>query len=99
MFFPYPKNFGGVTQAELASQLDQSLTIGMNKQDIERVFNSARLNYSFDNGLKRYQAALNQANAQCMRTYLYDCSIVVYLRLAQDDTYVSHEVTVIHSGL
>ena len=67
--FPLPKEVQRCYPSRISQPIRSEFMIGMSTQDVERVFNSARLNFFFDKGLKRYQALLNQADVQCTLTY------------------------------
>jgi len=88
----------------IQSSIEKNLSIGASREDIESYLTSVNLSHSYDQYQFRYQAIVRESEAQCkfegvFLWLFYDCAILVFINLNQNDTYKSHEVSHSYTGL
>jgi hypothetical protein len=88
----------------IQSSIEESLTIGSDKEDIEAYLTSVNLSHGYDQYSFRYQAIVRENEAQCvfegvLLWLFYDCAIQVFINLNENGTYKSHEVSQSYTGL
>ena len=88
----------------IQSSIEDNLSVGASKEDIEAYLTSANLSHSYDQYSFRYQAIVRENEAQCkfegvFLWLFYDCAIQIFINLNENGTYKSHEVSHSYTGL
>ncbi|ABG40367.1 hypothetical protein Patl_1847 [Paraglaciecola sp. T6c] len=93
------KNIGGVTASELDKDLSNLLQSGDPLEKIKSSLDKLYIGYHYDSDFGRFEASLKDNNYNCVRYFLYDCAVLIYVYTDHERRYTGHEVEVIYSGL